>query len=91
MRAPAKLAAYAVVLAIAVGGGAAVGAAAGPIDVGGEPDHPTHSTGDPATDVPATDSPVDVPATEAPATDPPAEGPAGDAPAPTPGPEHGGH
>ncbi len=82
MRAPAKLAAYAVVLAIAVGGGAAVGAAAGPIDMGGEPDHPTHSTGDPATDVPATG---------APATDVPAEAPAGDAPAPTAGPEHGGH
>lgn len=36
MRAPAKLAAYAVVLAIVTGGGAVVGAAAGPIDVGGD-------------------------------------------------------
>ena len=36
MKAPAKLAAYAVVLAIVTGGGAVVGAAAGPIDVGGD-------------------------------------------------------
>ena len=35
MKVPAKLAAYAVVLALVTGGGAAVGAAAGPIDVGG--------------------------------------------------------
>lgn len=34
MRTPAKLAAYGAVLAIVVGGGAGVGAAAGPIDVG---------------------------------------------------------
>ncbi len=35
MKAPAKLAAYAVVLAVVTGGGAALGAAAGPIDVSG--------------------------------------------------------
>ena len=39
MRAPAKLAAFAAVLAIVTGGGAVVGAAAGPIDVGGDEDH----------------------------------------------------
>ena len=41
MRAPAKLAAFAAVLAIVTGGGAVVGAAAGPIDVGDD-DHDVH-------------------------------------------------
>ena len=41
MRVPAKLGAYAAVLAIVTGGGAVVGAAAGPIDVGGD-DHDVH-------------------------------------------------
>jgi hypothetical protein len=41
MRVPAKLAAYAAVLAIVTGGGAVVGAAAGPIDVGGD-NHDVH-------------------------------------------------
>ena len=38
-RTAAKLAAFALALAAAVGGGALVGAAAGPIDVGGDPAH----------------------------------------------------
>jgi hypothetical protein len=42
MRAPAKLAAFAAVLAIVTGGGAVVGAAAGPIDVGDD-DHDVHA------------------------------------------------
>lgn len=42
MRVPGKLAIYAAVLAIVTGGGAAVGAAAGPIDVGAD-DHDVHS------------------------------------------------
>ena len=37
-----KLGAYALLLAAVLGGGAAVGAAAGPIDVGGNPSHETH-------------------------------------------------
>ena len=49
MRAPAKLAAYAVVLAVVTGGGAAVGAATGPIDVGGDEAHDTH----PGTEAPS--------------------------------------
>jgi hypothetical protein len=36
VKAPAKLAAYAVVLAVVTGGGAVIGAAAGPLDVGGD-------------------------------------------------------
>ena len=56
MNAPAKLAAYALVLTIAMGGGAAVGAAVGPIDVGGDNDgEPGHQMEpEPDTD-PATD------------------------------------
>ncbi len=38
MSAGLKLGAYALVLAAALGAGAAVGAAAGPIDIGGEPE-----------------------------------------------------
>jgi len=34
---PAKLAAFALVLAVSFGGGAALGASVGPIDVGDEP------------------------------------------------------
>lgn len=46
MNAPAKLAAYAVVLAVVTGGGAVLGAAAGPIDVGGgEGDEVGHDMG----------------------------------------------
>lgn len=64
MNAPAKLAAYALVLTIATGGGAVVGAAVGPIDVGGvndgEPGHqmePERDT-DPATDPSDTTDPA---------------------------------
>lgn len=54
MRAPAKLAAYAVVLAIVTGGGAAVGAAAGPIDVGGDEGPGTHTDTHPGAAAPST-------------------------------------
>ena len=40
-----KLAAFAAVLAVGFGGAAAVGAAVGPIDVGGDTGHDAHSTG----------------------------------------------
>jgi len=43
VRTPAKLATYAAVLAIVVGGGAGIGAAAGPIDVSDDDDHEVHS------------------------------------------------
>jgi hypothetical protein len=43
VRTPAKLAAYGAVLAMVVGGGAGIGAAAGPIDVSDD-DHEVHST-----------------------------------------------
>jgi hypothetical protein len=43
MRAPAKVAAFVAVLAIVTGGGAVLGAAAGPIDVGGDDDHDVHA------------------------------------------------
>lgn len=43
MRTPAKLAAYGAVLAMVMGGGAGIGAAAGPIDVSDD-DHEVHST-----------------------------------------------
>ena len=46
MNAGAKLGAYGVLLAGVLGGGAAVGAAAGPIDVGGEADHAGMEMGD---------------------------------------------
>jgi hypothetical protein len=64
MKAPAKLAAYALVLAIATGGGAAVGAAVGPIDVGGESDGgPSHDDGGPShgteSDGDTSDTPAD--------------------------------
>jgi hypothetical protein len=49
MRVPAKLAAYAAVLAIVTGGGAVVGAAAGPIDVGSD-DHDVHRDMEAATE-----------------------------------------
>jgi hypothetical protein len=49
MRVPAKLAAYAAVLAIVTGGGAVVGAAAGPIDVGSD-DHDVHRDTEAATE-----------------------------------------
>ena len=42
MRPAAKLAAYGAVLAIVVGGGAGVGAAAGPVDVGADEPHQAH-------------------------------------------------
>jgi hypothetical protein len=41
-----KLAAFAAVVATAFGGAAAVGAAVGPIDVGGQAPHSTHNGGD---------------------------------------------
>jgi hypothetical protein len=47
MRVPTKLGAYAAVLAIVTGGSAVVGAAAGPIDVGGD-HHDVHSGSEPA-------------------------------------------
>lgn len=40
----ARFAAYAVVLALALAGGAAAGAAVGPIDTGDDPEHPAHPT-----------------------------------------------
>jgi hypothetical protein len=43
VRTPAKLAAYGAVLAIVVGGGAGLGAAAGPIEVSGDDDHQVHT------------------------------------------------
>jgi hypothetical protein len=46
MRAPTKLAAFAAVLGIMVGGGAALGTAAGPIDVSGDDRHAGTSPGD---------------------------------------------
>jgi hypothetical protein len=49
MRVPAKLAAYAAVLAIVTGGGAVVGAAAGPIDVGSD-DYDVHRDMEAATE-----------------------------------------
>lgn len=52
MRPGVKLAAFALVLAAAFGVGAAVGTAAGPIDVGGGADHTeVHDEGPPATTV----------------------------------------
>lgn len=44
MKAPAKLATYALVLAAMLAGGAALGAVAGPIDVGGADAHASHGT-----------------------------------------------
>ena len=44
MNVPAKLAAYGLVLALCLGAGAAVGAAVGPIDVGGASDHAPEPT-----------------------------------------------
>lgn len=41
----AKLGAYGLVLALALGGGAAVGGAIGPVDTGGEADHVEHDPG----------------------------------------------
>jgi hypothetical protein len=57
MRAPARLAAYAALLAVLVGGGAAVGAAAGPVDVAGDDVHndaeaPRGSSANQAADLP---------------------------------------
>jgi len=52
VKAPAKLAAYALVLAAAFGGGAAVGTAVGPIDGGSTgDDHGGHPTDTPAEDM----------------------------------------
>ncbi len=59
MNAGAKLAAYALVLAAAFGGGAALGNVVGPIDVGGSPSH----------DEPEAPSPADVPQTDHGGTD----------------------
>lgn len=59
MRTSAKLGAYGLVLAAAFGGGAALGTAVGPIDVGGGTSHespgdaPDHTTDD----VPTTEQP----------------------------------
>jgi hypothetical protein len=55
--APARLAAYAALLALLVGGGAAVGAAAGPVDVAGDEGHtgaeaPSGTSADGAADLP---------------------------------------
>lgn len=47
MSVPAKLAAYALVLAAMVAGGAAIGAAAGPITVGGGATQVEHEVGHP--------------------------------------------
>jgi hypothetical protein len=55
MRAPAKLAAYGAVLAVVVGGGAGLGAAAGPIDVDDDAEHATHPAADAAEATPAAD------------------------------------
>lgn len=49
MNAGVKLAAFAAVVAVAFGGAAAVGAAVGPIDVGGDAPHATHIGDDGAT------------------------------------------
>jgi hypothetical protein len=51
MEVPAKLAAFGVVLALSLAGGAALGAAVGPIDVDGSPSHTEPMT--PATSVPS--------------------------------------
>ena len=50
MNAGAKLGAYGLLLVAVLGGGAAVGAAAGPIDVGGSPDHAGMDMGGAGTD-----------------------------------------
>ncbi|MDP1819083.1 MAG: hypothetical protein Q8K58_04215 [Acidimicrobiales bacterium] len=47
MNAGTKLGAYGLVLAAVLGGGAVVGAAAGPIDVGGDAPHDTHTEEEP--------------------------------------------
>jgi hypothetical protein len=53
MSTTSRLTAFALVLALAFGVGAGLGAVAGPIDVGGDDDHPRsgepHQTGDPDT------------------------------------------
>ena len=54
MNAAGKLAAFAAVLATAFGGAAAVGAAVGPIDVGGDAPHSTHDVHDGSTTTVAT-------------------------------------
>jgi hypothetical protein len=62
MRTPAKLASFGAVLAIALGGGAGLGAAAGPIDVTGSDEHDdTH----PATEVATAETPPAAAATDA--------------------------
>ena len=54
MRTSATQASYGAVLALVLGGGAGLGAVAGPIDVGGSDDHATHPTTDDArADAPA--------------------------------------
>ena len=55
MNAAGKLAAFAAVVATAFGGAAAVGAAVGPIDVGGEAPHSTHDVHESTTTVATTD------------------------------------
>ena len=64
MRAPAKLAAYGAVLAIALGAGAGLGAAVGPLDVGGDGDEPATHTSHTTPTTPATPA---TPTTGAPA------------------------
>ena len=53
MNVPVKLGAFGLILALCFAGGAALGAAVGPIDVGGSPSHDEPMT--PSTSVPAPD------------------------------------